>query len=149
MSFYSYFVFFLMFYSYGLSFGLHNRYRIRILKTAVVPILPDLKQHHVVVVEHYNRILYAIDFTPLNQSSIGTLTSLALARDVPAEVRVKFLTNVDFHDDSGIIHQWLHKPCVLSGSAIFPCLDLWNSSFMNVYFHNCQHFSAFFLGSSN
>jgi hypothetical protein len=145
MSFYSYLVFFLIFYSYGLSFG----YRIRVLKTAVVPFLPELKQHHVVVVEHYNRILYAIDFTPINQSSVETLTSLALARDVPAEVRVKFLTNVDFYDDLGIIHQWLHKPCVLSGSAIFPCLDHWDSSFINMYLHNCQHFSAFFLGSSN
>ena len=134
--------FILLFFGSGFSKVL----RTRIIKTSVFGFFPELKEHHVVVVEQHNRILYAVDFTPLRQSSCEILTSLLLARDVPAEVRVKFLTNVDFYDDSGILSQWMSKPCVSSGSVIFPCLDRWDHRFMNLYFHNCQHFSAFFVG---
>jgi hypothetical protein len=122
-----------------------NGYRTRIIKTAVVNFAPQIKQHHIVIVEEYNRILYAIDFTPQNQSSLETLTNLALGRDVPAEVRVKYITNTDFYNDDGIIKQWLYKPCIPSP---FPRIDNWDSDTMNLYTHNCQHFSSY-MGKNN
>ena len=117
-----------------------NGFRTRIIKTAILNFAPDFKQHHIVIIEEYNRILYAIDFTPKNQSSLETLANLALGRDVPAEVRVKYITNTDFYDDEKIIEQWLNKLCIKNP---FPQLENWDSSMMNLYTHNCQHFSSF------
>jgi len=125
--------------------ALHNFRRTRILKTAVVDFAPDIKQHHIVVIEQHNRILYTVDFTPLRQSDSRTLTKLLCGQNVPAEIRVKFIVGVDFYDDNGLIEQWMSKPCISNGSSVFPCLDKWNASTMNFYTHNCQHFSAFML----
>lgn len=113
--------------------------RTRIIKTAILNFAPQIKQHHIVVIEEYNRMLYAADFTPINQSSPETLCNLVLGRDVPAEVRVKYITNTDFYNDDGIIKQWLQKPCIPSP---FSQIDSWNASTMNLYTHNCQHFSS-------
>ena len=120
--------------------------RTRIVKTAVVNFAPSFKQHHVVVIEQHNRILYTLDFSPLQQSNPRTLLDLALGQDVPSEVRVKFISGVDFHDDDGIIDQWLTRPSVSHGSSLFPILRTWQNSTMNLYTHNCQHFSAFMSG---
>ena len=135
---------FLVIYSFFFLFFLlilnGNGFRTRIIKTAILNFAPNFKQHHIVIVEEYNRILYAIDFTPKNQSSPETLTNLALGRDVPAEVRVKYITNTDFYNDEKIIEQWLDKSCIKNP---FPQLENWDSSMMNLYTHNCQHFSSF------
>ena len=122
-----------------------NGFRTRIIKTAVVNFAPNFKQHHIVIVEEYNRILYAIDFTPKNQSSLETLTNLVLGRDVPAEVRVKYITNTDFYNDEGIIKQWLDKSCI---PTPFPQIENWDSQTMNLYTHNCQHFSSYLENST-
>lgn len=123
---------------------LHSFRRTRIIKTAVVDFAPDIKQHHIVVIEQHNRILYTVDFTPLRQSDSRTLTKLLCGQNVPAEVRVKFIVGVDFYDDNGVIEQWMTKPCVRN-IEVLPMLNQWNASTMNFYTHNCQHFSAFML----
>jgi hypothetical protein len=110
------------------------------MKTAILNIAPNFKQHHIVVVEEYNRILYAIDFTPIRQSDPKTLLNLILAKNVPSEIRVKYITNTDFFDDDRIFDQWLSKPCIQSP---FYSVERWNASYMNLYTHNCQHFSCF------
>ena len=123
--------------------------RTRIVKTAVVNFAPSIKQHHVVVIEQHNRILYTADFTPISQSNPRTLLNLVLGKDVPSELRVKFISGVDFHDDDGIIEQWLSRPSIVShssSSSVFPELRTWNGTTMNLYTHNCQHFSAFMSG---
>lgn len=122
--------------------------RTRIIKTAVVHFAPSIKQHHIVVIEKYNRILCAVDFSPINQSDLRTLADLVLGRDVPAEVRVKNVIGVDFYDDERIVEQWLLGSSIASGSSssAFPELRTWNGSSMNLYTHNCQHFSAFMSG---
>lgn len=120
--------------------------RTRIVKTAVVNFAPSIKQHHVVVIEQYNRILYTLDFSPLEQSNPRTLADLVTGQDVPSEVRVKFISGVDFHDDDGIIEQWLSRSSVSHDSSLFPILRTWQNSTMNLYTHNCQHFSAFMSG---
>jgi hypothetical protein len=117
--------------------------RFRVIKTAIHPLTPFIKQHHTVVVEKHNRLLYTVDFTPLNQSDPIIVCRLLFAQNVPAEVRVRLITNCDFFDDETIIYQWLRKP---------PCrthpftLDEWDNSTLNLYTHNCQHFSAFLCG---
>ena len=120
-----------------------NGYRMRIMKTAIVNIAPNVKQHHIVLVEEYNRIIYAVDFTPIHQSDLNTLLNLVLAKNVPAEIRVKYITNTDFFDDDGILDQWLRKPSIPSP---FHSIERWNASYMNLYTHNCQHFSCFVDG---
>jgi len=125
--------------------AIHNFRRTRILKTAVVDFAPEIKQHHIVILEQHNRILYAVDFTPLFQSNSRTLAKLLCGQNVPAEVRVKFIVGVDFYDDDGVIAQWIDKPCISNSLSVLPCLDNWNASTMNLYTHNCQHFSAFML----
>jgi hypothetical protein len=121
--------------------------RTRIIKTSILHFAPSIKQHHIVIIEKYNRILCAVDFTPINQSNSRTLASLVLGRDVPAEVRFKNIIGVDFFDDDGIIEQWLTKPSIDFDSSVFPELRTWNGTTMNLYTHNCQHFSAFMSGS--
>ena len=133
-----YFLSLVIFFFFFLISG--NGFRTRVIKTAILNFAPNFKQHHIVIVEEYNRILYAIDFTPKNQSSLETLTNLALGRDVPAEIRVKYITNTDFYNDEKIIEQWLQKSCIPSP---FPQLENWDSDIMNLYTHNCQHFSSF------
>jgi len=123
--------------------------RTRIVKTAVVNFAPSIKQHHVFVIEQYNRILYTVDFSPLDQSNPRTLVDLVLGQDVPSEVRVKFISGVDFYDDDGIVEQWLSRPCVSHGSSLLPILRTWQNSTMNLYTHNCQHFSAFMSSYNN
>jgi hypothetical protein len=120
-----------------------NGYRMRIMKTAILNIAPNIKEHHIVVVEEYNRILYAIDFTPIDQSDPKTLLNLFFAKNVPAEIRIKYITNTDFFDDNRIFDQWLSKPCIPSP---FSCIEKWNATYMNLYTHNCQHFSCFMNG---
>jgi hypothetical protein len=123
--------------------------RTRIIKTAIIHFAPSIKQHHIVIVEKYNRILCAVDFSPINQSDLRTLADLVLGRDVPAEVRVKNIIGVDFYDDDGIVDQWLLGSSIASGSlsTTFPELRTWNGTTLNLYTHNCQHFSAFMSGS--
>jgi hypothetical protein len=127
--------------------------RTRIIKTAIVHFAPSIKQHHIVIVEKYNRILCAVDFSPINQSDLRTLTDLVLGRDVPAEVRIKNIIGVDFYDDDGIVDHWLVGSSIASSSSssslssVFPELRTWNGTTLNLYTHNCQHFSAFMSGS--
>lgn len=130
----------------GLLISLSHSFRTRIIKTAIVDFLPDYKQHHIVVIEKHNRILYIVDFSPINQSNWRTLFRLALAQDVPAEIRVKPIVGVDFYNDDLIIDQWLNKKCITNVARVFPVLDHWNSETMNLYTHNCQHFSSFMVG---
>lgn len=117
--------------------------RTRIIKTAIHSLTPFIKQHHTVVVENFNRLLYTIDFTPLNQNDPVIVFRLLFAQNVPAEVRVRLITNCDFFDDEAIIDQWLRKtPC-----SVHPfSLGAWENSTLNLYTHNCQHFSAFLCG---
>ena len=129
--------------------GFVDSLRTRIIKTAVIHFAPSIKQHHIVIIERYNRMLCAVDFSPINQSDSRTLADLVLGCDVPAEVRIKNIIGCDFYDDDGIVEQWLTKPCLASSSlsSTFPELRTWNGTTMNLYTHNCQHFSAFMSGS--
>ena len=136
---------FLMLFLYG-AFALQHR----VMNTAIFSTLPQLKLHHIVLIDGA-KDLYAVDFTPVNQSSPRTLMRLFLWENVPAEVRVKRLTNINIYmDDDTILQEWVSQStCTTMKDKkmqdIVAELRLWESNIttMNLYTRNCQHFSSY------
>lgn len=113
---------------------------IRILKTPMLEFLPQLKLHHVVVLKE-NSSMYAIDFTPINQTSFQTMKKLFLGHSVPAEIRIVPIYNASFHDEKSLIKEW--EKSIVREKRIY--IEGWNNETMNLYEHNCQHFSRFIM----
>lgn len=113
----------------------------RILYSSALHFLPELKLHHIVLFSNStgNKV-YAIDFTPINQTSFSTLSKLLFGYNVPAEIRMIHLDNSHFLDtDDSLLDQWIQK----SKNSVYIStikVDDWNNE-MNLYTHNCQHFS--------
>jgi hypothetical protein len=124
--------------------------RHRIMNTAILNGLPQLKLHHIILIDGA-KDLYAVDFTPINQSSPRTLMRLFLGENVPAEVRVKRLTNINIDmDDDTILQEWVSQSTCTTmqdkkTQDIVAELRLWESNIttMNLYTRNCQHFSYY------
>ena len=79
---------------------------LKILQTSILHFIPSIKLHHIVLLsdkpEHH---LYTLDFTPINQTQRSTLFNMLLGRNVPAEIRVRYIiTNIINTDE--IIQQW-------------------------------------------
>jgi len=149
-----------------------NSLQLKILHTSILNFLPQLKLHHVALLSNsftnltninYNNV-YAIDFSPINQSDPITLTKLLFAFNVPGEIRIRKLNlnlNKNYNDDE-LINIWYDKNiknyCYIQSQNftdytfnniddndiknIIIDIKKWNL-FMNLYFHNCQHFSSF------
>jgi len=141
-------------------------FRMRILQTPIFHFLPDLKLHHIVVLENKNenenieKGVYTVDFTPIHQSHLKTQLKLLLSYNVPAEVRLRRIDNVNFNETDEIVSEWnsmnerneyqseklSHKTYDrIHNSEIKSFISLakkWDKS-MNVYTHNCQHFSSY------
>lgn len=148
----------------------------RILKTSILNFFPHLKLHHIIVlreatqretihdaVETTHNLgseFYTVDFTPINQTIPGTLMKLLFAFNVPAEIRIRRISNVGFFDDERIIYQWLacnQLDYVMSqqlSDVVFHGIQCPNikmlmtrlrdwSDAMNMYYRNCQHLSGF------
>jgi hypothetical protein len=136
---------FLMLFFYG-AFALRHR----VMNTAIFGTLPQLKLHHIVLIDGAND-LYAVDFTPINQSSPQTLIWLFLGENVPAEVRVRHLVNTKIDDnDDTILQEWVSQSTCTTmqdkkTQDIVAELRLWESNIttMNLYTRNCQHFSYY------
>ena len=135
---------------------------ITILHTQIFGFLPQLKFHEIVLLSKEDiAVKYAIDFTPINQSDFSTLKSLLLARDVPAEIRIREITSTG---EQEIIEEWTisnqvcAKDSVIRSAMIFDGirdreikefiyqLKIWRNkngknAMMNLYESNCQHFS--------
>lgn len=111
----------------------------RILYSSALHFLPILKLHHIVLCSnYYDNKVYAIDFTPINQTYYSTLSKLLLGQDVPAEIRVVYLEDSNFLDkDDDLIKKWERNKEIIYST--YTC-DSWNNK-MNLYSHNCQHFS--------
>jgi len=140
-----------------------NLLQIRVLHTPILGVLPQLRQHHIVLVtlSKEQKDHYTIDFSPLYSGRPETLLSLLFAKNVPAEIRARRI--IDANDDDTIIEKWnqinavdhLQSQCIsnrvlqemkhLPMKAILEKINRWNStdSHMNLYFRNCQHFSHF------
>ena len=142
----------------------------RVLHSGIIGFLPELKLHHLVVLSpisnNKNRNnkksadTYVIDFSPLDAGSPSTLLKLALAMNVPAETRLRVIRNGSSMSDSEFIGAWhamnpadTDESLELSNKVYRSIRDrrlktlldsvfTWNNE-MNLYTHNCQHFSAF------
>ena len=150
----------LFFLLYIVSNHSHPQITFRILQSSVLYFIPAIKLHHIVLLsdkpEHY---LYTLDFTPINQTQRATLLKMLFARNVPAEIRLRYIiTNMVNTDE--IIEQWDNMNKVtpelssqltttvynnIQNKEIKNIIDKslkWQPS-MNVYNHNCQHFSHY------
>lgn len=126
-------------------------YRIHVLETPILDFLPNLKLHHVVILEKDNRV-YAVDFTPTGKRDFKTVARLLLGFSEPAEIRFLPITNVDFADKKALIKKWENIRDIKPGKyakldknkkEIVNLLKDWKNDSVNMYCHNCQHFSHF------
>ena len=65
-----------------------------VIESAILDWIPRFEVHHIVVVRdtlEKNGGVYAIDFSPLNQASLETLTKLTFCQSVPGEIRVRHI----------------------------------------------------------
>ena len=135
----------------------------RVMHTSILSFVPQLKLHHLVLISKVNEggDVYTIDFTPINQSHMGTLTMLLLGRNVPAELRIRRIKNINIDDDKTILQMWdsnitENQSRELSKSVYTSIRDkeikesialllLWekNKKYMNLYTRNCQHFGNY------
>ena len=120
----------------------------RILYSCALHFLPNLKLHHIVLLSNSdNNKVYAIDFTPINQTHFSTLSKLLLGYNVPAEIRVVYLEESQFLDkDEKLLEKWVKNKDIVKTKNIN--IDNWNNE-MNLYTHNCQHFSKWLTTSDN
>jgi len=122
-----------------------------ILYTPVFPFFPDLKQHHVIIVPGSHNSAYAFDFTPVDQSSIKTKLDLLFGKSVPGEIRILRIPDVTGDLDIAGVWETINgepRTSKISDGKILRLIQRtrsWNTE-MNMYTHNCQHFSAFMQG---
>lgn len=168
---------------------------VTLLKTGVLSFAPWLELHHVVLINIFNpdnRVkgggIYAIDFSPVNQTNPETLLKLLRGKSVPGEIRIRWIPTEGVFSDKNIKKTWsclgqagnpllgsdkgikvmndrVNKRSVSSKSAssvinlnynieqstiynqiMDNLIQKINSDWahdMNLYTHNCQHFSHF------
>jgi len=121
----------------------------------------------------YNPSVYTIDYSPVfhlfdpekekeKEKDKGNLVKLLIGRNVPAEIRIRKIHDVTIDDDEKIIEELkkfmdLNITCEqsqeMSDSVVrsiknievlefFKKVTQWGRS-MNLYSHNCQHFSRY------
>jgi len=152
----------------GLFTRFHNATKHKILHSAILGFMPNVKLHHIVVMQPPSLInkndAFAIDFTPLNQGSLITLLKLFFAINVPGETRLRLVKNGGKMNDTEFIEAWhknnptdpveskkmsdqiyssiQSKPMNEFMKQILHSVSAWDTN-MNVYSHNCQHFAAY------
>ena len=136
--------------------------QMRIMRTAIFNFLPQLKQHHLVLLSK-NDGVYSIDFTPAeDRTRSKILLNLLLGRNVVGEMRLRYIENANINDDEKIMSIWdnpltemesralsnsIYKS--INDSEIKELVDKllsWKSDknqTMNLYVRNCQHFSRY------
>ena len=148
----------LLFLLYVISYQSHITFRI--LQSAVVHFAPSIKLHHIVLLsDKPNNYVYTLDFTPINQTHTSTLLKMLLAQNVPAEVRLRYIeTNIEYNET--ILENWNIMNNVNEYSSAQLSKRVYNniynkqiknivnkafawSPYMNLYKHNCQHFSHY------
>ena len=150
----------LLFLLYASSY--QSQIAFRILQSSILHFAPSIKLHHIVLLsDKPNHHVYTLDFTPINQTHKETLLKLLLARNVPAEIRLRYIeTNIE--NNKIIMQKWStminmdeYASSQLSKSVYNKIYDeqikniinrafAW-SPYMNLYNHNCQHFSHYVI----
>ena len=109
-----------------------SKYRIQ--TTSIFHFLPQLKLHHIVLIND-DKDMLAIDFTPINQTNPVTQIKLAFGKNVPAEIRVRKMKEWN-------LQEWSKAPLIdIKTVSILENIDIEDWTKMNLYKHNCQHFS--------
>ena len=157
-----YLFYYVLFYNFILCNGFFRNMNCKIIQSSIVGFLPELKLHHVVVIQpsSMKKDVYAIDFSPIQYSLPTTLIKLLFAFDVPGETRVRFIKNGALFDENNFIDIWYKtnptdslESQQLTDTVVHSIHDKdikkilyevkkWNTN-MNLYTHNCQHFSEF------
>jgi len=126
-------VFFLISCVYGLRFSIKH--------AAIVNFVPFIKLHDVVVIDSACSVV-CVDFSP---SIPRNLVKLVLGENVPAEIRIRKLPVWSLDD-------WYKSPILDINDiedadlrqVLNEVLDEWPIQ-MNLYSHNCKHFSRYFI----
>ena len=138
----------------------HSHITFRIIPSSILHFAPSIKLHHIVLLsDKPKRHVYTLDFTPINQTNTNTLLKLLFARNVPAEVRLRYVeTNME--NNETVLEKWNamnrineYASMQLSKSVYKKIYDKqlqkivarafsW-PPYMNLYNHNCQHFSNY------
>lgn len=133
-----------------------------IIQSAILHFAPSIKLHHIVLLsDNPKHHVYTLDFTPINQTHRATLLKMLFGRSVPAEVRLRYIeTNME--NNETIMQKWSNMinmdedaSAKLSKNVYKKIYDkqlqnivtrafLW-SPYMNLYNHNCQHFSRYVI----
>lgn len=133
---------------------------IHILHTSILRITPFIKLHHIVLLsDNPIKHVYTLDFTPINQSYTSTLLKMAFGNNVPGHVRLRYIkTNIE--NKEMIIQNWDAMNKVNEDSSVKLSKSVYNTiynkeiktiidksfkwlPYMNLYNHNCQHFSHY------
>lgn len=148
----------LLFLLYALSY--QSQIAFRILQSSILHFAPSIKLHHIVLIsDKPNYHVYTLDFTPINQTHRATLLKLLFARNVPAEVRLRYIeTNIGWNET--ILEKWNDMNNVDEQGSAELTKTIYNKiyneqikniltaafrwlPYMNLYNHNCQHFSRY------
>lgn len=133
----------------------------RVIKSSILHFAPMIKLHHIVTLsdkpEYY---VYTLDFTPINQSHVSTLLKMIFT-NIPGEVRLRRIeTNIENTDM--IFQEWNNMNNVDTYESTKLTKSVYNEinnieikniiyvslswlPYMNLYKHNCQHFSNYVI----
>jgi len=133
---------------------------IRIIHSSILHFVPSIKLHHIVLLsDKPKNYVYTLDFTPINQTYPSTLLKMILAQNVPAEVRLRYIDS-NIENNETIIQEWdsMNKVDHTDSTKLSKSIhnkisnkqlqNIINVAFkwepyMNLYKHNCQHFSHY------
>ena len=138
----------------------HSHITIRIIHSSILHFAPSIKLHHIVLLtDKPKNYVYTLDFTPINQTYPSTLLKMILAQNVPGEVRLRYIeTNME--NNETIMQKWSNMINMDEYGSAELTKTIYNkiydgqiknivaraftwSPYMNLYNHNCQHFSNY------
>ena len=158
-------LFSILFYTYNLFAG---AYQTRVINTAILPVYPHLKFHHIILVKPDSSAkrreknmkaldvdklndLYIIDYTPKKQPDFLGYIKLLLGYETEGIIRMIHLKKTN---ENRIVEDWFisvqqtrdYDTIIkkLNDKKIKRIINNWNTSF-NLYSNNCQHFSEFII----
>lgn len=166
-------LFYILLYIYIIVKNVNSLYNSNInfsvIKSPILNNFPELKLHHIVLLStNKTDGIYALDFSPYYQSDKKTLLKLLFGFNVKAELRIRYLSNYllknnnfiniwhnmnskDPYESKELTNNILENMCNKKKKYcrnydlqyfIKNIIKKWSNS-MNLYNHNCQHFSYF------
>jgi len=139
-------------------------YQVKIVNTAIISFLPELKLHNIVLLqknkpdiktpeESILKDVYLIDYTPKQRPDFVGYVKMFLGHNIPGIIRFVHLKETT---QQTLVYDWVNVTethnCAnyeknrkkLGDKKISDLIDSWPASF-NVYSHNCQHFSDYLI----